>query len=161
MMSFHVISVLGLPQSKILGGPMNWRSPEKNFSRPFFFFFRRALAPVSLVLGLEHSCPWPRESRSLSCKTHARAIAFFSYIWFKCDILSLHCCKLRCVVVIVLISVQPSHPGTIHTWVAIAWNRRIQSIDAVRRNGDGYAQSNLFFASKPCITVRVGAAMLA
>ena len=25
---------------------------------------------------------------------HARAIAFFSYIWFKYDILSLQCCKL-------------------------------------------------------------------
>ena len=33
---------------------------------------------------------------------HARAIAFFSYIWFKYDILSLHCCKMHCVVVIVL-----------------------------------------------------------
>ena len=40
---------------------MNWRSPEKYFWRPFFF--RRKLAPVSLVLGLglEHSCPWPWE----------------------------------------------------------------------------------------------------
>ena len=37
-----------------------WRSTEKNFSGPFF---RRTLAPVSLVLGrgLEHSCPWPRK----------------------------------------------------------------------------------------------------
>ena len=29
-----------------------------------FFFFWRALALVSLVLGLEHSCPWPRECLS-------------------------------------------------------------------------------------------------
>ena len=33
---------------------------------------------------------------------HARAIAFFSYIWFKYDILSLHCYKLRSVVIIML-----------------------------------------------------------
>ena len=31
---------------------------------------------------------------------HAHAIAFFSYIWFKYDILSPHCCKMRSVVVI-------------------------------------------------------------
>ena len=63
MMSFHVICGLGLPQSKILGTPMNWRSPEKNFED---FFFWRTLAPVSLVLGLglerfcpRKGCPWP------------------------------------------------------------------------------------------------------
>ena len=27
-------------------------------------FFLRTLAPVSFVLGLEHSCPWPREGMS-------------------------------------------------------------------------------------------------
>ena len=31
MTSFYVICGLGLPQSKILGTPMNWRSPEKLF----------------------------------------------------------------------------------------------------------------------------------
>ena len=62
MTSFHVICSLGLPQSKILGTPKNWRSPEKNFENLFFFW--RTLAPVSLVLGLEHSCPWPREGLS-------------------------------------------------------------------------------------------------
>ena len=38
-----------------------WRSPEKFFCEDLFFW--RALALVSLVLGLglEHSCPWPRE----------------------------------------------------------------------------------------------------
>ena len=41
---------------------------------------------------------------------HARAIAFFSYIWFKYDILSLHGCKQRSVVDIML-SYQPSAPG--------------------------------------------------
>ena len=35
----------------------------KNFCEDLFFFLWRALALVSLVLGLglEHSCPWPRE----------------------------------------------------------------------------------------------------
>ena len=47
-----------------------YRSAEKCFSRPFFFgdrrkkifktiFRRKTLAFVSLVLGLEHSFPWP------------------------------------------------------------------------------------------------------
>ena len=38
----------------------------KNFCEDLFFFFWRALALVSLVLGLglEHSCPWPRECLS-------------------------------------------------------------------------------------------------
>ena len=41
-----------------------WRSPKKFLWRPFFF--SRALALVSLVLGLglEHSCSWPRECLS-------------------------------------------------------------------------------------------------
>ena len=54
------------------------RSAERIFSRPLFFgdrlkkiffedlFFRRTLAFVSLVLALEHSCPWPRECLSLA-----------------------------------------------------------------------------------------------
>ena len=41
---------------------------------------------------------------------HAQAIAFFSYKWFKYDILSLHCCKLYSVVDMML-SYQPSAPG--------------------------------------------------
>ena len=41
---------------------------------------------------------------------HTRAIAFFSYIWFKYDILAQNCCKLRSVVVIKL-SCQSSAPG--------------------------------------------------
>ena len=82
--------------------------------------------------------------------THG-AIAFFSYIWFKYDILSLHCCKLRNVVVIVL-GLRPPHPDSIRAWFANAGNGRI-------RSEEGNAPSNLFFASKPCIIVRVGAAM--
>ena len=35
----------------------------KKFCEDLFFFWR-ALALVSLVLGLEHSCPWPRECLS-------------------------------------------------------------------------------------------------
>ena len=64
MTSFHVICGLGLPQTKILRTPINWRSPQKNFED----FFLRTLEPVSLsvsVLGLERfclrkGCPWPR-----------------------------------------------------------------------------------------------------
>ena len=41
-----------------------WRSPEKFLWRPFFFFAEH-LRFVSLVLGLKHSCPWPRECLSL------------------------------------------------------------------------------------------------
>ena len=53
MTSLHVICDLGLPQSKILGAPMNFFED---------FFFWRTLAAVSLVL--EHFCPWPREGLS-------------------------------------------------------------------------------------------------
>ena len=72
MTSFHVVCGLGLPQSKILGTPMNWRSPEKIFEDFFFFGERLRLCPCSLassipVLGLEKFCPrkgcpwpWPR-----------------------------------------------------------------------------------------------------
>ena len=56
------------------------------------------------------------EVEASHANAHARAIAFFSYIWFKYDILSLHCCKLRSVVVIML-SYQPRHPGSIRGWV--------------------------------------------
>ena len=41
----------------------------------FFFFFWRALALVSLVLGLEHSCPWPRECLSSERLSLALALA--------------------------------------------------------------------------------------
>ena len=78
MTSFHVICGLGLPQPKILGTPMNWKSPEKNFLRPFFFgehlrrcpwpraflsFTSRGSVLGKAVLGLGHGfflCPWPR-----------------------------------------------------------------------------------------------------
>ena len=75
MTSFHSICGLGLSQ-QILGTPTNWRSPEKNFWRLFFW---RTLAPVSLVLGLglEHSCPWPREVLSSEGLSLALASDFF------------------------------------------------------------------------------------
>ena len=50
----------------------------KNFCEElFFFFFWRALALVSLVLGLEHSCPWPRECLSSERLSLALASEFF------------------------------------------------------------------------------------
>ena len=54
------------------------RSPKKFLWRPFFFFWI-ALALVSLVLclGLEHSCPWPRECLSLERLSLALASDFF------------------------------------------------------------------------------------
>ena len=62
MTSLHVICGLGLHQSKILGKPMNWRSPEKLFWRPFLKHLRLcpwslALASSIPVLGLESVCP--------------------------------------------------------------------------------------------------------
>ena len=54
-----------------------WRSPEKFLWRPFFFFFGEHLRFVSLVLGLglEHSCPWPRECLSSERLSLALALA--------------------------------------------------------------------------------------
>ena len=40
---------------------------------------------------------------------YARAIAFFSYIWFKYDILTLQCCKLGGLVVSTLSSRPTTH----------------------------------------------------
>ena len=74
MTSFHVICGLGLPQPKILGTPMNWRSPEKILEDLCVFGERLRLCPSSLalassipVLGLKSVCPrkgcpwsWPR-----------------------------------------------------------------------------------------------------
>ena len=55
----------------------------------------------------EFSIPVLFRVEASHANAHARAIAFFSYIWFKYDILSWHCCKLRSVMVIML-SYQPS-----------------------------------------------------
>ena len=56
MTSLHVICGLSLPQSKILGTPMNWRSPEKNFED--FFGEHLRLCPW----------PWPRAFLSLASR---------------------------------------------------------------------------------------------
>ena len=56
-------------QSKILATPMNRRLPEKTFLKTFFFLENTC----GCVLGLEHSCPWPREG--LSSKRLSLALA--------------------------------------------------------------------------------------
>ena len=80
MTSFYVICGLGLLHSKILGLLINRRSPEKIFED---LFFRRTLAAVTLVLGLglEHSCPWPREGLSSKRLSLALASDFFLCPW--------------------------------------------------------------------------------
>ena len=51
----------------------------KNFCEELFFFFGEHLRFVSLVLGLglEHSCPWPRECLSSERLSLALASDFF------------------------------------------------------------------------------------
>ena len=49
----------------------------KNFCEDLFFFFGRAFGFVSLVLGLEHSCPWPRECLFSERLSLALASQFF------------------------------------------------------------------------------------
>ena len=86
--------------------------------------------------------------------THG-AIAFFSYIWFKYGILSLHCCKFGSVVVITL-AFQLPHPGSIRAWVVNAWSGRARSIDAVCRNGKGNAQSIFFLLENLALQLGLG-----
>ena len=40
-------------------------------------FYGKHLRIVSLVLGLEHSCPWPREGLSSKSRSLALALNFF------------------------------------------------------------------------------------
>ena len=61
MTSFHVICGLDLHQSKILGTPMNWRSPKKIFEDVFFFLENTC----ACVLG---PWPWPRAFLSLASR---------------------------------------------------------------------------------------------
>ena len=51
----------------------------KNFCEDLFFW--RALVLVSLVFGVEHSCPWPRESLSSERLSLALASDFFLCPW--------------------------------------------------------------------------------
>ena len=55
----------------------------KNFCEDLFFFFGEHLRFVSLVLGLglEHSCPWPRECLSSERLSLALASDFFLCPW--------------------------------------------------------------------------------
>ena len=62
MTSLHVIHGLGLPPIKNSGYAYKLEIAWKTFLKTFFFC--RTLAAVSLVLGLEHSCPWPQEGLS-------------------------------------------------------------------------------------------------
>ena len=102
MTSFHVICGLGLPQSKILGMPINWRSPEKLFWRLFFentcgcvlgpwpwprvFLFLASRGSVlgKAVLGLGLGffwCPWPWPR--VLCPRFHLCILWFSWISTK------------------------------------------------------------------------------
>ena len=95
-------------------------------------------------------------------KSHTnQAIDFFSYIWFKYDILSLHCYNLRSVVVI-LLGFQPPHLGSTRAWVVNVWNGKIRSIDVVRRNGEEMCRAFFFFlVQNLALQLGVGAAMSA
>ena len=103
--------------------------------------FKSLFSPLQCIKQLEAS----------HANAYARAIAFFSYTWFKYDILSLQCCKVGGLVVSTL-SFRPSAPG-FDSWMGCA------NCDTVCRNLEEYVHSYVFFASKPCITVRVKAAM--
>ena len=63
------------------------RSPGKNFEAVFFW---RARAFVSLVLGLglEHSCPWPRECLSSEGLSLALALNFFVFLALASSLVS-------------------------------------------------------------------------
>ena len=49
---------------KIFSGPFFGDRRKNFFEDLFIIIFWRTLAFLSLVLGLEHSCPWPRECLS-------------------------------------------------------------------------------------------------
>ena len=79
---------------------------------------------------------------------HARAIAFFSYIWFKYHILSLHCCKLgQC-------SGYRTQLSTLRTWIQFAVGLRM--CDTVCRNLEGNAQSYLFLLQNLALQLGLG-----
>ena len=80
-------------KSKILATPINWRLLEKLFLKTFFW---RTLAPVSLILGLEHSCPWPREGLSSKRLSLALTSDFFlcPWPWPRALCPRLHLCNL-------------------------------------------------------------------
>ena len=74
-----MICGLGLPNQKFWLRLLIGDCLKNFFEDLFFCFFWRALALVSLVLGLglEHSCPWPRECLSSERLSLALASDFF------------------------------------------------------------------------------------
>ena len=73
--------------------PFFWRSPEKFFWRSFFFFFFFLESTCACVLGLEHSCPWPREGLS-SVGLFLALARIFLCPWPRALCPRLHLCKL-------------------------------------------------------------------
>ena len=83
-----------LPQSKILGTPMNWRSPEKKFLKTFFFLE----STCACVLG-----PWPRAFLSLASRGSVLGnavlglgLGFFLCPWPRALFPQLHLWLLPC-----------------------------------------------------------------
>ena len=118
-----------------------------------------ALASSIPVLCLESvcpwkGCPWPRIffvslalASSLVSSTPPLSNTFFSYIWFKYDILLLHCCDLCCLVVNAL-AFQPSYPGLIRNWVMDPWNGSALSIGSNTQERERKCMEQSFFCSK-------------
>ena len=59
-------------------------------------------------------------------------------------------------VVVNVFAFQPSHSGSIHSGVTIAWNGSIRSIDAVCRSGKENARSNLFLLKNLALQLGLG-----
>ena len=64
---------------KVFSRPFLWRSPE-TFFEDLFFWRTLAFASLVLSLGLEHSCPWPREDLSSEGLSFALASDFFVFL---------------------------------------------------------------------------------
>ena len=79
---------------------------------------------------------------------YARAIAFFSYIWVKYDILSLQCCKLGGIVVSRLSSQTSAFGFDLQMDCA--------SCDAVCRNLEGDVHSYLFLLQNLALQLGLG-----
>ena len=71
---FELLKVCGAPE-QFLGRRFFFGDRLKNFCEDLFLWW--ALALVSLVLDLEHSCPWPRQGLSSEGLSLALASDFF------------------------------------------------------------------------------------